>query len=260
MSGYNVVRQNDYAEEASPPGSTKPDSILFDGVVVEAGHEASLVTESERVRVVAPCGLPPSYLLPVKTSDGRAFDVRVPETGAVAGQAFEAERFAPEPVKGRFSSDLCGCGGEGLIFGVACCCSGVAFAALMERLKLDPCGGRQCSGKATFFIFSTIWMVLLITTCVNYSFVADPTASESKPGLFLFNVISFYVFVVWYVVAETRTRMAFRLHYRIPGNCFLDCLSVYFCECCSSLQMYRHMKKSGERPMRFESLVEAEIV
>jgi Cys-rich protein (TIGR01571 family) len=260
MSGYNVVHQKDYADEASSPGSTKPDSIPFDGVVVEVGEEASLEAESERVRVIAPCGLPPYYLLPVKTSDGRAFDVRVPEKGAVAGQAFEAEKFAPEPVKGRFSSDLYGCGGEGLIFGIAFCCSGVAFATVMEGLKLDPCGGRQCSGKATFFIFSTIWMAYMIIYFVNQSFVNDPTAKESKPGVFLLNLILLYVFFVWLVVAKTRTRMAFRRHYRIPGNGFLDCLSVYFCNCCSSLQMYRHMKKSGERPMRFESLVEAEIV
>jgi hypothetical protein len=217
-----------------------------------------------RVRVVDPCGLPSGYALPVRTSDGRTFDVRVSDGGIWAGQTFESVKIAPEPVTGRFSSELCDCGGEGWWLGQAILCVGVAFTALMEKLQLDACGGRECPKKESFWIFSLVWVASY--SCFLIEFITDSRTGpatqldQSQPGVYRLLISLIHMVWLLLVVAKARARMALRLHYRIPRSFFADLLPSSLHGCCSALQMSRGLDASGERPMRFESLIGAEIV
>jgi Cys-rich protein (TIGR01571 family) len=248
MSKYHPVQQTDAEAVASSVVAAK-EAAPFDVEAqrLDAGDNHDI--NSLRVKAVAPCGLPPRYILPVYTRDGQVFDIRVPETGVVAGQIFEGTMVPVKRVTGRFRDDLLGCGTEGCFCGVATCFPPIAIATIMESLKLNPCGGRSGSRnwRSTFYVVAAVWAVLFV--CCNIRLWTTHTS-------FIFDGM-LYGTSIYMVVVATRTRWAFRQVYQIPGHCFLDCLVSYFCNCCSALQMYRHMKASGERPMRFESTIVA---
>jgi len=224
-----------------------------------------------RVRVTAPCDLPSKYKLAVTTGDGETFDVIVPDNGVYKGQAFEADKWQPKRIEGRFGDNLCNCcGGEGpRWFAVACCCRGLAFGAIMEKLHLTWCANHTSSqnrSKNTFTTVAVLWFVFLITftaTQISRS-VMTPSQLQGSSLLGIFLVFSLVAQAVniYFAIIQTKTRMAFRFVYKIPGNCCTDCLVSFFCGCCSALQMYRHMKRSGDRPARFsdQGAVPAEIV
>lgn len=206
-----------------------------------------------RVRVYAPCYLPPNYELTVQTNNGEdMFTVLAPDTGVYGGQVFEAERFAREPVTGRWSDGLCDCfSTEGVcVFFAACCCSGTVYAALMERLRLDWLATPVTVGdayKGTFGIVCTIWFVMMFYPIVNIFTM----------GLLTLVVWTFPFYFCW---VKTRTRMIAREKYFIHGSCCEDCCLTFWCSCCAALQMHRHMKRSGDSPRPFKTVGHAEIV
>ena len=242
----------DGAEEGQPPDEMEDETKASRGAVV---------------RVVAPCDLPPNYKLQVAGSDGTTFVVTVPKQGVRKGQTFEAKKYGAVPVEGRFSDDLCSCGGEGTYCGVACCCIGLAYAGIMEKLQLNMCAGRSVSTQHpsnTFKIVAFLWFAYLaIYVIQNYvTLVGD---EDLDTGSFLFVQTLLLVNLglsIYFIVIQTKTRMAFRSKYIIPGNCCTDYLVSCCCSCCASLQMYRHMKRSGDPPARFATFtgVKAEIV
>ena len=133
----------------------------------------------------------------------------------------------------------------------------------MEKLQLNACAGRSVSTRHpsnTFKIVAFLWFALFITN-------VKPVGGEVVHNVCQLANMGLLIYLV---VIMTKTRMAFRSKYIIPGNCCTDCLVSYFCACCSSLQMYRHMKRSGDPPARFATFtgvetetlrgVEAEIV
>jgi Cys-rich protein (TIGR01571 family) len=244
-------KEETFEDEYAPVLAKKV--IPFDGVE-EATPEARDPDEVlRRVRVVAPCDLLPRYELLVKTQDGEVFDVMIPHNGAYRGQEFEAIKFQPKPIEGYFSDGLCDCCDEGNWCWIAFCCQGLAFGALMEKLKLTWCADRTVSRpKYTYAIVATIWFIF----CFAYVILRALRvyASGNVTILALLGVINLII-LIYFIVIQTKTRMAFRYKYSIPGECCCDCLASYFCGCCSALQMYRHMKHSDERPP-----VEAEIV
>ena len=154
--------------------------------------------------------------------------------------------------------------GEGNWFWVACCVQGVAYAAIMEKLKLTWCSGRirndhflREESKKTFQVVTAITIIYLCICFTQWVLQPDNTSGMNPPGPL--GLVQ-YVFACYFVFIFTRTRMAFRTKYRIPGNCFGDCVVSYMCSCCSVLQMYRHLRRSGDRPGRFNKTVEVEIV
>jgi len=255
---YEKVSSKDEAIELPP---VQAELAPFDGA--EEGHSRGAF-----VRVIAPCDLPPNYKLQVDGRDGTTFVVTVPKQGVQKGQTFEAEKYGAVPVEGHFSDDLCSCGGEGTYCGIAICCNGLAYAGIMEKLQLNMCAGRSVSQHPsnTFKIVAFLWFAYLAMYVIqNYVYVTLVGGEDLDTGSFL--VVQTFLLVnmglsIYLIVIMTKTRMAFRSKYIIPGNCCTDCLVSYFCTCCSSLQMYRHMKRSGDRPARFATFtgVEAEIV
>jgi len=65
--------------------------------------------------------------------------------------------------------------------------------------------------------------------------------------------LALYPFVIYFIVAATRTRMQMRRKYRIPPSCcgescWDDCCCVYWCSCCVAIQMHRHTHNTQEYP------------
>jgi len=266
--GYEQVSLKDEDNELPV---AQAELMPFDGV--EEGLppdeiEGEKVPHRELVRVVAPSDLPPNYKLLVRGNDGTTFSVIVPKHGVQKHQTFEAEKWQPNPIEGRFSDDLFSCGSEGNFCGVSTFCTGLAFGAIMENLKLNACAGRSVSQnppRHTYKIVAFMWFVFVATYIPTYRLVDLDASYANQPTPTLFDVVNQYVnyaFFIYLIFIWAKTRMAFRSKYKIPGNCCTDLLVSYFCNCCSSLQMYRHMKRSGEQPARFVTVkaVEAEII
>jgi Cys-rich protein (TIGR01571 family) len=265
-----------YAEVEQGPDTEDGDVILahakpipFDGIDLETANK---VESTFLVRVVAPCALGPGYKLAVKTPHGEIFDVIIPMGGVYRGQVFEAEIHQPIPVTGRFSDGICDCCGpeKGSFCIVAWCCTGIAYAAIMEKLRLTWCAARG-SSKNTFAIVTFLWLFFYVTYMINYfAFVqtllgstdraTDPVQSNGG-SMGMVNIINLGV-MVYCIAIMIRTRTAFREKYQIgDGSCCQDCCVVYWCTPCSACQIFRHMNLSGDSPMRFGGrLVEVEIV
>jgi len=248
MEEYKKVNQADEEEQVA----------LATEVVASTKQEApEVAAEDVEVCVVAPCALPPKYRLSVVTTQGDEFDVFVPHRGVQEGEEFTSTKVPVKPWTGRFSDGLLDCGnGEGpTIFALGCMCPDIVYAAIMEKLNLSELGGPSGnpSGKPTFWIVSVISIVSFVTQMIEFT-----TEVDIIPGwIHLLNYGSF----IFLMIALTRARMSFRERYSIEGNCFMDLLMWFLCGCCASLQMYRHMQRSGERPTRFLHIkAEATIV
>mmetsp|Transcript_29166 Transcript_29166/g.50379 ORF Transcript_29166/g.50379 Transcript_29166/m.50379 type:complete len:118 (+) Transcript_29166:134-487(+) len=55
---------------------------------------------------------------------------------------------------------------------------------------------------------------------------------------------------IYFLYLAIVTRGAVRSRYNIPGSRFEDCMWSVFCSCCTLLQSYRHMKRSGDTPFK----------
>ena len=177
----------------------------------------------------------------------------------------------------------------------AWCCSPMAYGAIMEKLKLDWCANHHRGSdthprvRKVYRIVVTLlvifWASLILQLVLQALSMAalesssspstySSTHTTSTPGpittiLFvLFFLVAFAggiyrLFYVFYkLIVAIKTRMQFRQQYQIRPHdgCCEDCLAVYFCSCCSALQMYRHMEKSGDVPHRLQRSVDAEMI
>jgi len=88
-------------------------------------------------------------------------------------------------------------------------------------------------------------------TCHLCRFCLCPCSTTKLPAT--------YPFIIYFVVAATRTRMEMRCKYRIPPSCcgegcwdgceegcWDDCCCVYWCGCCVAIQMHRHTHNTQE--------------
>jgi len=263
-------------EEYKQVAPKEVDDIVDATIIPFDGIEETL-RSAHLVRVVAPCDLPANYKLLVKAGNGETFEVVVPKCkadtsttdllqnrsdGVYRNETFEAEEWRPNPIEGHFGDDLFNCGSEGNWFFAACCCGGLALGRLMENLQLTWCATRSKNRpQNTFAIVAVLWFVYYvfsildqIRTINSLQYPEEPPSNLTIVGLII------YILCIYLIVIMTKTRMAFRSKYKIPGDCCTDCLVSYFCGCCANLQMYRHMKRSGDRPTPWTSPVEAEIV
>mmetsp|Transcript_30647 Transcript_30647/g.67333 ORF Transcript_30647/g.67333 Transcript_30647/m.67333 type:complete len:300 (-) Transcript_30647:376-1275(-) len=227
---------------------------LMEEMVVDADEKkpppaSDTERSTRRIRVVPSCDLPSQYRLTVKLAEGDIIDVIIPDEGVHRGETFEAEAIAPNPLIRGFSDDICGCCSAdcGLLL-TALFCLGPVFGAILERMKLDWLANPG-PYKKTFAVITAFWLVYFLANFLQNLFLV----AGEDPDPFLQAYI--YVSMCLFLVITTRTRMAFRKKYRIRGNCCGDFCTVYWCGCCSAVQMHRHMKKSGEPPRPFKAPV-----
>lgn len=124
------------------------------------------------------------------------------------------------------------------LFWMGCCCTPLVYGQVMTRMRLDWLGqpDRVHAGAKTFGIVSLLFIAYLSLSLVGICFV----------GL---------AFFIYSMVAFTRARSEVRRRFRIPayilGCCnggLEDCCCIFWCGCCSSIQMARHTHNEDKYP------------
>lgn len=127
-------------------------------------------------------------------------------------------------------TDMC-CNG---MFWMSLCCTYIALGQLLQRLKLGVCGQLGGGYKNSCMIWTILWIAAyLVFVIVSWS--------TSGIGIFVY-----YALTILALVAMTQARYYVRTKWSIPADCcegsgcLSDCCCVYWCSCCSIIQMMRH--------------------
>jgi Cys-rich protein (TIGR01571 family) len=223
------------------------------------------------IRVVAPATLEESFTFDVLL-DGRPFTVRVPRGGVQEGEEFEIpypdleddddsyceedQDDATMPVQsaseeepemdelgapyGHWRYTLCACCDvvTQATFWMALCCTPIAVAQLLTRLRLNWQGFTDTESELSLSFNKIVISFVAVLVFGNIPVV----------GFFL---IFIYVFVVMVLIGQ-RIRKNMRQRYKIPpslgSDSIDDCVCMCFCGCCSLIQMARHTHDDKEYP------------
>ena len=143
----------------------------------------------------------------------------------------------PDAPMGKWKYDLCSCCDlfcKGL-FWMALFCTPITQAQILTRLKLDACGLPTPDASATF---GTVLMIFVV-------------------HLVLFGWLPFVgiIFLIYTLIYGTRMRKQFRDKYQIPvsgccgrSDCMDDCCCIFWCGCCTSIQMIRQYPPKEQYP------------
>lgn len=231
---------------------------------------------TKTIRVVAPAKLEEGYTFDVIFNDA-PFTVVVPKGGVKEGQEFDVpyhsddechdndedclsleedttlpaqsssedeEKFDENGAPfGRWRTKLCSCCDvvTQSTFWMGLCCTPVLIAQLLTRFRLTW-RGWQGSEEEASLTFNRIVLSMIIILSIS---------KLPLLGSLLFP--SFFIIVVVYV--GTNLRKYVRKKYRIPstlptklGESIDDCCCMFWCGCCSAIQMARHTHDDKEYP------------
>jgi Cys-rich protein (TIGR01571 family) len=269
-TGDEVEGPND--DSAETPLTRRAGAPAADASILDAAQEEDPEQPARRrVRVIAPSNLRRGYALEVTCDGVDTFEVLVPEGGVRQGQEFTA--LVPIPRMDAWvdeAQDIC-CN-MNVLFDFEFCCQlslapGVMLAVVMKKMRLD-CIGRHGSPtwvrQASFLLVALAGISLLVRNAgyVHAGYAKQemnakegnlPGAHEDEPMMAL-PLEGYFFFLGMFV------RRAVRKKYRIPGNLVSDTLCVFFCSYCSLLQIFRHLKRSGNTPRVFSEPTPAHIV
>lgn len=221
-------------------------------------------------QLLAPTNFPGGRRVEAVTPNGNVIFVRVPEPGVQRGATFVAEEIPkPQPVMERWHDGICDCGSEGGFCCIAVCVHPIAWAYIMDKIRFSFLGYINPALRlVTFVIVVGGTIVLGISQFQQMMKYMDPAtigrdnddlkkaiiselspkSSEGTGDDDLWMLLGMVATVLsWYLlILFTLTRRAIRKMYKIRGNCFTDFLWVWCLPCCTPLQIYRHMRRSGE--------------
>jgi Cys-rich protein (TIGR01571 family) len=228
--------------------------------IADEGPEQPPTRRLRRVRVVAPSNLGPGYFLEVTCDGVDTFEVLVPEGGVRRGQEFTAQ--VPTPVMERWLDEPEDFFRLNVLFDCEFFCQllmvpGIMLAAVTRRMGLN-CIGRTGSPpwvrRASFLIVTLAGVLLFVLKLLGDLTKKDhPHALASL--MFAKILLGGYFFLLGLCV-----RHAVRKKYRISGNLAADVFCVMCCSFCSLLQIFRHLKRSGNTPRVFSKPTQAQIV
>jgi Cys-rich protein (TIGR01571 family) len=144
---------------------------------------------------------------------------------------------------GRWRTKLCGCCDvvTQSTFWMACCCTPVLIAQLINRFRLTW-NGLAGEIEETQLSYNRIIIGFIVTL-----------GFWKIPGLGDLMMISYWILIVVY--SGTKVRAHVRHKYKIPetlptrcGKRMDDCCCMMFCGCCSAIQMSRHTHDDKEFP------------
>lgn len=218
--------------------------------------------QPKMAQVVAPATLDAGYTFEV-TCEGKTFNVTVPEGGVEEGQAFMVpmpEEQAPTVTSGslpgnsatttskqsdfavptgKFRDGLCDCFNYGLCHPFLCMAfwlKPIALAQVMTRMQLNA-GARQTSKEGA----SSTVMIIAIVMIASWLLIVIFGATVR--GLLVVVIIGYSLYIL---AIGTMTRYAMRQKFSIPEEhcdgcgALEDCCCMYWCGCCSVIQMGRH--------------------
>jgi Cys-rich protein (TIGR01571 family) len=144
---------------------------------------------------------------------------------------------APPP--GKFKHDLLDCCNvfcKGL-FWMALFCTPITEAQLLTRMHLDWCGSHTYYLDEVASTFGTVVTIFVVFFLIGIWF----------PILLVF-------FLIYRLVYGTRLRRAYRTKYNVPADCcgdgVEDCCIVYWCTCCSAIQLARQAHDEHKYPYK----------
>jgi Cys-rich protein (TIGR01571 family) len=229
------------------------------------------------IRVVAPATLKEGFSLDVMVDD-EPFTVLVPQGGVKEGEEFDVpykrsvdiedieddDETSPEEMTlplqssseaedemfdelgapfGHWRTHLCACCDvvTQATFWIGFCCTPVLLAQLLTRLRLTW-KGEEGTQEETSLTFNRI----VIAMIVALSFARIPVLGSC---IFL----SFLMIVVVYAGSNLRryVRKRYKIRPTLPMKCgegIEDCCCMFWCSCCSAIQIARHTHDDKEFP------------
>lgn len=128
--------------------------------------------------------------------------------------------------------DTCSSG----VFWMSWCCGMIALGQLLQRMKKTFIGTDDSSGSYKHTCI--IWTII----CLGAYIISLIFVNVSNGGtLFVYGIAG-----ILFLIAATQVRFSMRQKYSIPADCcsdsgcLSDCCCVYWCSCCSVIQMMRH--------------------
>ena len=125
----------------------------------------------------------------------------------------------------------------------------ILAAQIFQRAKLNWFGSPRPNGgyENTCTVMTIISVVVLVLTSAlsTMALVIDGYNLVTPSGFEIASVAISNCFLIYMLISITRVRNLFRRRYEIPGTCCCDgCIDdlccIYFCSCCSIIQMHRH--------------------
>lgn len=205
------------------------------------------------------------------TVEGKTFTATVPEGGVSEGDTFEVpypdetvamKNEASAYTPGSFRRGFCGCCEACCCpFLMAWCCTCCVFSQVQERLNFGWCGSPRLNADGTpdtspgppiCMTYAVIYTILIILGSV-VSYVLNVQGADEQTAQNI-AYIPLGIFGWFLLVVGTCTRLNMRKKYEIKptccgDNCCGDCLSVYFCPCCTATQMVTHTHEDGDYKM-----------
>lgn len=126
--------------------------------------------------------------------------------------------------------DVCGNG----MFWMSLCCPFIAMGQLLQRLKLNLCGQPGGDYKNTCLA----WTIVYAVSQALYWIIVSATQG--------YGIVLYYALAIVSLVAMTQARHFMRKKWSLPADCcddsggLSDCCCVFWCSCCSVIQMMRH--------------------
>lgn len=205
------------------------------------------------VHVVAPATLPEGYTFEAQIGGNvkRTFKVEVPPGGVKEGETFLAplpDNFDGPRLQaptGQWKDglfDFCSLGPLHSHLWCAICCSQIAMAHVMMRLRLDWLGlpGPEVATKNTFkVIVALVFSYIIYSVCLDAVYQSGG-ASGTVSFLMAVGSISFSL---WCIFSMCKTRESLREKFSIPEEHCIGCEDLccsIFCNCCAIAQMSRH--------------------
>lgn len=220
---------------------------------------SSYTEPAVKVYVSAPSTLPAGYTFEATAQgfDDYSFSVTVPEGGVTAGQDilvelprdFKAERI--HSPTGRWKDGMLSFFSYGFFHSslwCACCCTQLAMAQVMTRMRLTFLGepGSIESTKNTFTIVATLFASYTIYSIALEIAAPTPQSADDPkidPIVSFLKAIGGVFFTLYVIYALMKTRQFVRNKYSIPegrlGACE-DLICSVACSCCTIAQMARH--------------------
>jgi len=155
---------------------------------------------------------------------------------------------------GQWRRDFCSCfqGFSCCVCVMGWCCSPIMIGQVMQRLKLNWFGcpvtdstngqkGQQPS-KPICIVYTVLTLLLIVL-----GFFVEIVSVKLTTVVSIISVI----IGVYFTIAFTCARKSMRQRYDLPHTCcdvpgLDDCCSVYWCGCCSAIQMHRHTHDETE--------------
>lgn len=249
--------------------SMMPISTATMGVAASsAASSSSLGASINMVKVIAPATLPGGAVFEAYV-DGIKFNATVPEGGIGEGDDFTVPYPTPPATIAEDPLMVAGGGADTKVatafevptghwrnglydcFDACCCpcllgafCFPILLGQIMQRMKMNFFGCANTDGGQP-----PICITYTIITLVFFVLGSILLSIGGRLGYIIWALWGWYMLIVF-----TCARITFRQRYNLPTTCYCgdscldDCCSVYWCSCCTAIQMARHTHDETKYP------------